>query len=114
MVDGTGEEKTVSHTCKMGWGYWYDTYIVALYVGYRQFIGQVLRNGALATAGRTRDDPHVAVVVALSGTIHLLDRVDGSVVHGCRMGRKTRMSAVDGEHCCTNPAGESSLRTEMF
>lgn len=58
------------------------THIISFDVWYRQFLGNVLSNGALATSCWARDDPHVAVVMGGQGAMDLLDRGSGCVVHG--------------------------------
>lgn len=62
------------------------THIVSLNVWDFQFFGEVLRNGALATASGACDDPHVAMVMMRGESrVDLLDRVRRGVVHlrGC-------------------------------
>lgn len=60
------------------------TYIVSFDVWYGQFFRHVLSNGALATSCGAGDDPHVAVVMGGQGSMDLLDRGRGCVVHGRR------------------------------
>ena len=58
------------------------THIISFDVWYRQLFRHVLSNGTLATSCRASDDPHVTVVMEGQGSMDLLDRGWGCVVHG--------------------------------
>lgn len=58
------------------------THIVSFDVWYAKLLGNALSNGALATSCWASDDPHVAVMMGGQGSMYLLDRGSGCVVHG--------------------------------
>ena len=67
---------------KVQGGWLSPTHVISFYVWYGQLFCNVLSNGTFATTSRAGDDPHVAVVMGGQGSMDLLDRGRGCVVHG--------------------------------
>lgn len=61
-----------------------STHIIAFNVRYRQFLRQVLGDGALAATCGSRYDPHVPMMRGRQSAVDLLDRGHCCVVPGRR------------------------------
>ena len=61
-----------------------STYIVSFNVWYGQLLGNKLSNSGFATPCWPGDNPHMAVVGGGQGSMNLLDRGSGCVIHGRR------------------------------